>query len=292
MAAPATDPFWDDPRIGALIDLALAEDIGPGDRTSEALVPAGTPARGRLAAKERLVVCGLPLLHRIFRPRDSADLGTVRVTLHAAEGATAVAGERLATLEGDARALHAGERVSLNLLQHLCGIATLTRACVDRVRGTQLVVRDTRKTLPGMRPLAKYAVRTGGGVNHRLGLDDAILIKDNHLTLRGGDVREAVRVARAASPGLPVEVECRTLSEVAEAVAAAPDLILLDNMTTADLERAVRAVAGLVPLEVSGGVTIDRLPEIARTGVQLVAVGALTHSAPAVDLNLKIEPLP
>jgi len=291
MAAPSTDPFWDDPRIGALIDLALAEDIGAGDRTSEALVPAGTPARGRLAAKERLVVCGLPLLHRIFRRRDSADLGTVRVTLHAAEGATAVAGERLATLEGDARALLAGERVSLNLLQHLCGIATLTRACVDRVRGTRLIVRDTRKTLPGFRLLAKYAVRTGGGTNHRMTLDDAILIKDNHLALCGGDVQAAVRAARAAWPTLSLEVECRTLAEVDTALEAAPDLILLDNMSLADIVAAVQLVGGRIPLEVSGGVHPEDLPEVAAAGVAFVALGAITHSARAADLHLKIEPL-
>jgi nicotinate-nucleotide pyrophosphorylase (carboxylating) len=279
-------PF-DEPAVATLIDLALAEDVGRGDRTSEALVPPGARARGRLRAKQPLVVCGLLLLEPVF-----ARLGQANVVLDARDGARVESGRVLATIDGNARVLLAGERVVLNLLQHLCGIATLTRAYVDRVAGTPLVVRDTRKTLPGMRALAKYAVRTGGGVNHRLGLDDAILIKDNHLTLRGGDVREAVRVARAAAPGLPVEVECRTLSEVTEAIAAAPDLILLDNMTTAELERAVRAVGERVPLEVSGGVTIDRLPEIARTGVQLVAVGALTHSAPAVDLNLKIEPLP
>src|SRR5881397_2656046 len=165
MADPATDPFWDDPRTAALIDLALAEDLGAGDRTSEALVPPGTPARGRLAAKERLVVCGLPLLHRVF-----GGLGAVRVTLHAREGAAAAAGDVLATLEGEARALLAGERTALNFLQHLCGIATLTRACVERAASTRLVVRDTRKTVPGLRLLAKYAVRTGGGTNHRLAL--------------------------------------------------------------------------------------------------------------------------
>jgi nicotinate-nucleotide pyrophosphorylase (carboxylating) len=278
---------WDTPRVAALIELALAEDVGRGDRTSEALVPPGRPARGRVRAKQRLVVCGLPLLERVFRR-----LGDVRVLIDAKEGAHAEAGQVLATIEGDARTLLAGERVALNLLQHLCGIATLTRAYVDRVAGTNIVVRDTRKTLPGMRALAKYAVRTGGGVNHRLGLDDAILIKDNHLALRGGDVAEAVRTARAASPDLPIEVECRTVREVAEAVEARPDLILLDNMNPVDLEAAVRHVAGRVELEVSGGVTLDELPAIAATGVQLVAVGALTHSAPAVDLNLKIEPLP
>ena len=162
---------------------------------------------------------------------------------------------------------------------------------MESVAGTPLVVRDTRKTLPGMRALAKYAVRTGGGTNHRLGLDDAILIKDNHLAVGGGDIAAAVRAARAASPELPVEVECRTLAELAEAVPTAPDLILLDNMGPEEIAAAVRLVAGRVPLEVSGGVTLERLPEIAALGVQLVAIGALTHSAPAADLHLKIEPL-
>jgi nicotinate-nucleotide pyrophosphorylase (carboxylating) len=278
---------WDDPHVAALIDLALAEDIGAGDRTSEALVPRDARARGRVRAKQKLVVCGLPILDRVFRR-----LGDVHVAVGAREGAETRPGEVLATLDGDARALLAGERVALNLLQHLCGIATLTRAYVERVAGTALVVRDTRKTLPGMRALAKYAVRTGGGTNHRLALDDAILIKDNHLALRGGDVADAVRTARAASPGVPIEVECRTLLEVVEAAEAAPDLILLDNMRPDDVAAAVRAVAGRVPLEVSGGVTLETLPDIAGVGVQLVAVGALTHSAPAADLNMKIEPLP
>ena len=228
----------------------------------------------------------MPVLERVF-----SRLGPVEIAISAGEGTRAAPGDVLATLEGDARALLAGERVALNLLQHLCGVATLTRAYVDRVAGTPLVVRDTRKTLPGLRLLAKYAVRTGGGTNHRLALDDAILIKDNHLALGGGDIRAAVAAARAASPGLPVEVECRTLAEVATAVAAAPDLILLDNMTPRDIAAAVKLVAGRVPLEVSGGVALEQLRAIAASGVQLVAIGALTHSAPAADLNLKIEPL-
>jgi nicotinate-nucleotide pyrophosphorylase (carboxylating) len=260
--------------------------VGGGDRTSLALVPAGTRARGRLAAKERLVVCGLPLLDRVFRR-----LGPVAVTLQAADGDRAEPRQVLATLEGDARALLAGERLVLNLLQHLSGIATLTRACVDRVAGSRLVVRDTRKTVPGLRLLAKYAVRTGGGTNHRMALDDAILVKDNHLALGGGDVAGAVGRARAACPGLPLEVECRTLAEVEAAIAAGPDLILLDNMTPADTAAAVRLAAGRVPLEASGGIRPDDLPALAATGVDYVAMGALTHSAPAADLHLKLEPL-
>jgi len=281
------DAPWDDPHVAALIDLALAEDLGAGDRTSEALVPAFARARGRLRAKQGLVVCGLPLLERVFRR-----LGDVHVSVEAAEGTEAAPGQVLATLEGHARTLLAGERVALNLLQHLCGIATLTRAYVKRAQGTSLVVRDTRKTLPGMRALAKYGVRTGGGMNHRLGLDDAILIKDNHLALAGADLAAAVRQARAAAPALPVEIECRTLDEVERAVAAGPDLILLDNMRAETIASAVRLVAGRVPLEVSGGVTREHLPALAALGVQMVAVGALTPSAPAADLTLKLEPLP
>ena len=279
--------LWDDPHVGALIALALAEDVGAGDRTSEALVPAGARARGRLRAKQALVVCGLPLAERVF-----ARLGEVKAQVGAAEGTRAERGQVLATLEGSARALLAGERVVLNLLQHLCGIATLTRAYVERVHDKPLVVRDTRKTLPGMRALAKYAVRTGGGTNHRLGLDDAILIKDNHLALGGGDVAAAVGKARAAFPGLPLEVECRTLAEVSAAVGAAPDLILLDNMPAGEVAKAVEIARGRVPLEASGGVTLEQLRALARAGVAFVAVGAITHSAPAADLNLKIEPLP
>ena len=270
----------------ALLALALAEDLGAGDRTSEATVPATARARGRLLAKEELVVCGLPLLERVF-----GRLASIECRLLASEGQLARAGDIVATVHGPARALLAGERLALNLIQHLCGIATLTRSYVERVAGTPLVVRDTRKTVPGMRMLAKYAVRTGGGTNHRLGLDDAILVKDNHLTLGGGDLAAAVGSARARFPDLPLEVECRTMAEVERALAAAPDLILLDNMSLDDLAAAVRLADGRVPLEASGGITLDELAGVARTGVQYVAIGALTHSAPAADLSLKLEPV-
>ena len=281
-----SDPVFDHPQVAALIDLALAEDVGAGDRTSLAVVPGAARARGRVLAKDRLVVCGVPLLERVL-----GRLGPVRVVVHDADGATVEPGRVVATVEGDARALLAGERLVLNLLQHLSGIATLTRRCVDAVRGTALVVRDTRKTVPGMRRLAKYAVRTGGGANHRMALDDAILVKDNHLTLSGRALAETVRLARAAWPALPLEVECRTLDDLRAALDAGPDLILLDNMTVDAIRDAVALAAGRIPLEVSGGVRPADLPAVAATGVAYVAMGAITHSAPAVDLSLKLEPL-
>jgi nicotinate-nucleotide pyrophosphorylase (carboxylating) len=285
-APAARDPVFDAPLVAALIELALVEDLGEGDRTSQALVPAPARARGRLAAKEPLVVCGLPLVELVFD-----HIGEVAVTLHVDDGHRAAPGEVVATVEGAARTLLAGERLVLNLVQHLSGIATRTRACVDAIAGTRLVVRDTRKTVPGLRLLAKYAVRVGGGTNHRMALDDAILIKDNHLAF-GTDIATAVARARAAGPGLPLEIECRTLVEVAAAVPARPDLILLDNMSLAHITAAVELVAGRVPLEVSGGVRPEDLPAIAGTGADFVAMGALTHSAGAADLHLKLEPIP
>lgn len=282
-----SDPVFDDPRVATLLDLALHEDVGAGDRTSEATVPEAARARGRLLAKEPLVVCGLPLVERVF-----ARLGGVDGAWHAKDGDAVTAGTVLATLEGSARTLLAGERLALNFVQHLSGIATLTRACVDRAAGTRLRVRDTRKTVPGLRILAKYAVRCGGGVNHRMGLDDAILVKDNHLALGGGDFEAAVHAARTRFPALPLEVEARTSAELDRAIVAKPDLILLDNMTVEQIGEAVARVAGRVPLEASGGITRDTLAAVAATGVDYVAMGELTHSARAVDVSLKLEPSP
>ncbi|HWP65379.1 MAG TPA: carboxylating nicotinate-nucleotide diphosphorylase [Candidatus Limnocylindria bacterium] len=281
-----TDSVFDHPQVAALIELALAEDIGAGDRTSLATVPVEARARGRLLAKQRLVVCGVPLLRRVF-----GRLGTVEIEVHDAEGSLVEAGRVIAHIDGPARVLLAGERLALNFLQHLAGIATLARRCVDAVAGTSLVVRDTRKTVPGMRLLAKYAVRTGGAQNHRLALDDALLVKDNHLTLSGRGLAETVAAARAAYPHLPLEVEVRTLDELRAALEAGPDLILLDNMALDTIRSAVALVAGRVPLEVSGGVRLEDLPAVAGTGVAYVAMGALTHSAAAADISLKLEPL-
>jgi nicotinate-nucleotide pyrophosphorylase (carboxylating) len=281
-----SDPAFDDPRVTALIELALEEDIGAGDRTSEATVPGDARARGRLLAKERLVVCGLPIVERVFHR-----LGGVTITFHATDGDAVDTGTVLGILEGSARTLLAGERLVLNFLQHLSGVATLTAACVARVRGTRLRIRDTRKTVPGLRVLEKYAVRMGGGVNHRMGLDDALLVKDNHLALGGGDFDAAVRASHKRFPTLRLEVEARTMAELERALAAKPDVILLDNMTVEELRQAVTLVAGRVPLEASGGITLEMLAAVAATGVDYVAMGELTHSARAVDISLKLEPL-
>jgi nicotinate-nucleotide pyrophosphorylase (carboxylating) len=280
-----SDPVFDDPRVTTLVELALREDVGAGDRTSEATVPDTARARGRLLAKEPLVVCGLPLVERVF-----ARLGGVSATWQARDGDRVEAGTVLGVVEGRARTLLAGERLVLNFVQHLSGVATLTAACVAQARGTTLRVRDTRKTVPGLRVLEKYAVRNGGGTNHRMGLDDAVLVKDNHLALGGGDFQAAVQAARERFPSLPLEVEARTMAEVERAIAAKPDLILLDNMTVAQIREAVALVAGRVPLEASGGIRIGDVAAVAATGVDFVAMGELTHSARAVDVSLKLEP--
>ena len=277
---------FDDPRVTALLDLALREDLGAGDRTSAAVVPPTARAHGRVLAKQAMVICGLPLMARVFER-----LGRVEIRRHVADGAQVGAGTVVAEIDGPARALLAGERLFLNLIQHLSGIATLTAACVARVAGTKLVIRDTRKTVPGLRVLAKYAVRCGGGTNHRMGLDDAILIKDNHITLFGSDLAACVRAARAQFPALPLEIEVRTMAELAAAIPAQPDLILLDNMSTEQMREAVRIAAGQVRLEASGGITMDELAAVAATGVDFVAMGQLTHSAGAADISLKIQPV-
>jgi len=231
------------------------------------------------------VVCGVPLLERVFAP-----LGGARVTQLVPEGTFVRGSTVVATVTGPARTLLAGERLALNFVQRLSGIATLTREIVAAVAGTGVVVRDTRKTLPGMRRLSKYAVRTGGGTNHRMRLDDAILVKDNHLTLGGGDLAGAVRRAREERPDLPLEVEVRTMDELRAALDARPDLILLDNMSVEEIREAVAMAAGRVPLEASGGITLGTLRAVAATGVDYVAMGQMTHSAPAADLSLKLEP--
>lgn len=262
---------------------ALREDVGAGDLTTTAIVDASLAARGILLAKASCVLAGLDVALDVFRELDA----NVRTSVRGHDGDTYVPGQLIAEVVGRANALLTGERTALNLLQRLSGIATLTRAFVDASRG-RIVILDTRKTTPGLRTLEKYAVRVGGGTNHRFGLFDAFLIKDNHVRLAGG-VLTAVHRARRHRPDLPIEVEAQTLAEVAEALAAGADTILLDNMSTPDIASAVALCRGRARTEISGGVVLARIPELAATGADYVSVGALTHSAPAVDISFEIE---
>lgn len=279
-----------DPYLDRLIDLALEEDLGAsGDVTSEALVPAGARGRAELWAKEPMVLSGLQAFVRTFERVDPE----VRVKLLQADGTRTGPRSKVATLEGPLRALLAGERTALNLVQRASGIATAAAAAVAevaKVPGARLTILDTRKTPPGMRGLAKRAVAHGGATNHRWGLSDGVLIKDNHLAAVGGSVREALRRAKARAPRLvKVELEVTTLDQLAEALSEGVHLVLLDNMDDATVGVAVkRCHAAGVEVEVSGGITASRLGALARLGVDFVSMGALTHSARAVDLSLEI----
>jgi nicotinate-nucleotide pyrophosphorylase (carboxylating) len=272
--------------IHDVVARALAEDIGTGDVTTEATVPADARARATITQKAPGVVFGLELAEETFRQLDSV-VAFERLT---EEGPWRDGGPVL-RIEGSARAILTGERTALNFLQRLSGIATMTAEHVRALEGTRAQILDTRKTTPGLRTLEKAAVAAGGGTNHRTGLYDALLIKENHAAIAGG-VGEAVRRAREAAPELPLEVECRTAGEIDEALAAGATHILLDNMNVAELRDAVKRIGGRAELEASGGVRLEALPEIASTGVQFISVGALTHSAPALDLSLILEPLP
>jgi nicotinate-nucleotide pyrophosphorylase (carboxylating) len=265
---------------------ALAEDVGTGDVTTAATVPEDARARATISQKAPGVVFGLQLAEATFTQLDAATVFERLVE----EGRWREGGPVLG-IEGSARAILTGERTALNFLQRLSGVATMTARAVSAVEGTGARILDTRKTTPGLRVLEKAAVAAAGGTNHRAGLYDAVLIKENHAALAGG-VRAAVRRALQAAPGVPLEVECRTLDEVDEALGAGAKRILLDNMSVAQLRAAVDHVRGRAGLEASGGVTLTTLREIASTGVQFISVGALTHSAPALDLSLILEPIP
>jgi nicotinate-nucleotide pyrophosphorylase (carboxylating) len=264
---------------------ALAEDLGGGDITTEATVPADARAAALITQKAPGVIFGLDAAEQTFTALDSG-AAFDRLT---DEGVWREGGPVL-RVQGQAQALLTGERTALNFLQRLSGVATMTARCVKAIEGTGARILDTRKTTPGLRPLEKAAVAAGGGTNHRAGLYDAVLIKENHIALAGG-ITEAVERARAHAPDAPLEVEARTLAEVDEALQAGAPRILLDNMTVAQLREAVGHVAGRAELEASGGVTLETLREIASTGVQFVSVGALTHSAPALDLSLLLKAL-
>jgi nicotinate-nucleotide pyrophosphorylase (carboxylating) len=261
---------------------ALAEDVGEGDVTTLATVAADAVGVGTLVLRERGVVCGLRAAEVVFRALDD----DVEFEPLCDDGTLVEAGA-VAQVSGSLRAILTGERTALNFLGRLSGIATLARRYVDAVEGTGVAILDTRKTTPGLRALEKYAVLTGGGRNHRFGLDDGVLVKDNHLRA-AGSVRAAVERARATTD-LPVEVECDTIEQVEEALAAGTDAILLDNMSSEELHRAVELTRGRARLEASGGVSLDTVRAIAETGVDEISIGALTHSARSLDVSLELE---
>jgi len=262
---------------------ALAEDVGEGDVTTDATVAEDALGTADIVLREPGVVCGLGVVEAVFRALDPE----LRFERLVDEGATVTGSNRVARVSGPERAILTGERTALNFLGRLSGIATLTRRYVDAVSGTGAAILDTRKTTPGMRVLEKHAVATGGGRNHRFGLDDGVLVKDNHLRA-AGSVAAAVERVRAATP-LPVEVECDTLDQVSEALDAGVDAILLDNMSLAELRAAVALAKGRARLEASGGVTLDTVLAIAETGVDEISVGALTHSARSLDVSLELS---
>lgn len=277
MTAP--DPSY----IAETVRTALREDVADGDLTAQ-LIPEEQQAHARVITREDATLCGAPWFDEVFRQLDSR----VRVQWHTTDGSRIKANEVLCTIDGPARAILTGERTALNFLQALSGTATITRKYVDAADG-RITILDTRKTTPTLRALEKYAVRAGGGTNHRHGLHDAVLIKDNHIRLAGG-VRVAVERMRAAQPDKPIEIEAQDLDQVDEAIAAGADIVLLDNMETEMIREAVKRIAGRAKVEISGGITLERIPELAATGADYVSVGALTHSAPAADLSLEIEP--
>lgn len=273
------------PEIITAIQRALKEDIGAGDATTNSIVPAEAVMRCQIIAKQEGVVAGLDVAAAIFYMLAEG----VEFTPLVPEGAWVKSGQVLATIFGPARGLLTGERTALNFLGRMSGIATLTRRFVEAVRGTHAAILDTRKTAPGLRAVDKLAVQRGGGQNHRFGLYDMMLIKDNHIDFAGG-LAEAVRRARAAATSLEVEVEARTLDDVRAALKMAVDRILLDNMSPRMLAEAVRIVAGRARLEASGNVTLENVRQIAESGVDYISVGALTHSASVFDLSMKKEP--
>jgi len=283
-------PPLDPARYRDIVRRALDEDVGPGDVTTTATVPESRRARGVLLAKADCVLAGLDIALDTFRQvAGGAPPAQVELVSRRAEGEVCRAGASLAELTGSARTLLTGERTALNFLQRLSGIATRTRQFVEAAAG-RIVVLDTRKTTPTLRALEKYAVRVGGASNHRAGLFDAVLIKDNHVRLAGG-IGEAIARARAFRPGAPIEVEAQSLAEVDGALAAGAPIILVDNLSTEEIVESVGRARGRARIEISGGVTLERMPALAATGADFVSVGALTHSAPAVDISFELEPL-
>ena len=268
-----------------IVRRALDEDLGAGDITTDATVAPSQRARGVFLAKADCVLAGIDVALEVFRVLDP----DVRATVHIHDSERCRPGDEIAEVVGSARALLIGERTALNFLQRLSGIATSARRFVDAAGGRTRIL-DTRKTTPTLRVLEKYAVRAGGATNHRTGLFDAILIKDNHIRLAGG-VGAAMAGARQRHPGLPVEIEAQSLDQVDAALAAGADIVLADNLSSDDIRETVRRARGRAKVEISGGVTLERMAELAATGADYVSVGALTHSAPAVDISFEIEPV-
>ena len=270
--------------LDAIVALALREDLGDGDVTSEATIPADRRCNAVILAKASGIVAGVDVAQAVFRAVDP----DLHVEILVADGTPVAAPFDLMTIEGPARSVLAAERTALNLLGRMCGVATLTGAYVAAVAGTGARILDTRKTMPGMRALDKYAVACGGGVNHRMGLYDAFLIKDNHVRVAGG-VTQAVALARAAHPDLPITVEVENLDQLREAVSSAAERIMLDNMPTDVMRKAVAIVAGRAEVEASGGIQLDTIRDIALTGVDVISVGAITHSAKWLDVSLEVS---
>ena len=268
-------------EIRKIIDDALREDIGPGDVTTQSIVPAAAAMRGRIMAKQDGVVAGLDVAHVVFQTLDA----DVKMTILVDEGAIVKNRTALAEISGLARPLLTGERTALNILGRMSGIATLTRQFVDEVAGTHAVILDTRKTAPGLRVLDKLAVLCGGGKNHRIGLYDMVLIKDNHIDF-AGSLPEALNRVRAAETGLQIEVEARTIEDVRAALELRGERILLDNMSLEDMTQAVKMTAGRAKLEASGNVTLENVLQVAQTGVDFISVGALTHSVKVFDVSM------
>jgi nicotinate-nucleotide pyrophosphorylase (carboxylating) len=267
---------------------ALGEDRGPADITTLACVKFHTQASARIFAKEACVLAGMPVAERVFREQDA----TLALTARALDGSPLQPGDTVLEIHGSAAAILTAERCALNFLQQLSGVATQTRRFVEAVAGTKAKILDTRKTAPGLRALQKYAVRCGGGVNHRFGLYDRFLIKDNHLALMGTGNRlaEAVRAARALDHEAVLEVEADQVGQIPEIVSLGVDVVLLDNMSLDEMRAAVLLIAGRAATEASGNMTLERVPDVARTGVDFISVGALTHSVRAIDFSLEMEP--
>lgn len=295
----STSADFDVRSIKRLVAAALAEDIGTGDVTTESIVPKAMMVEGQFVAKEEGVLAGLEVARLVFERLSRK----VRFVTKKRDGATLRKGDVIATLQGPARAILSGERVALNFLQRLSGIATITRKFVKAVKGYQVALMDTRKTTPAWRELEKYAVRMGGGVNHRSGLYDMVLIKDNHIEVaakrweREYAIYEAVTACRRRHPRLAIEVEAQNMNQVREAVLAEPDIIMLDNMTSDEMRKAVALIRrlargmGIKPplIEASGGITLETVRDVAATGVDRISIGALTHSVKALDICLTIK---